>query len=506
MDAQRGIARRMVIGLPREGLSPAWEKDFAAYPPAGVIVFGRDFADLEALRRLTRHLRELARPRRIFIAIDEEGGFVSQLGLHLTVPPSAFLLARGAAAGDLEYVSRVTGERLRALGLDWVFAPVADIHSEPRNPVIGPRSYGASAAQVSARLGEVLAGFRAAGIASCLKHFPGHGDTLVDSHLALPRCDADLATLEARELVPFRDHLDADAFMSAHLVVPALDASARPGTFSRPIVHELLRERLGYPGVCITDALEMKGASEGRDPAETGRLALEAGCDLLLYAFHDEALRRARLSLAKLLTEGALDRTQFDAARPRLQAFDARTKEPSEEELTRPLESLTPPDWNARLEAIVERGIIVRGKLPPVQGAWTIGEPAYPYGETMREMLGQAGVALAEAPAAESVARIGNVGRAAGPQGVAHFGGVSDADGTQGDGHIEIVASRVPLPAEEIARLKARCAAGPTGVVALQADDCLDQLDAAALRISACDPTPLTRRVVARRIAAALRG
>ena len=123
MDAQRGIARRMVIGLPREGLSPAWEKDFAAYPPAGVIVFARDFSDLEALRRLTRHLRELARPRRIFIAIDEEGGFVSQLGPHLTVPPAAGLLARGAATGDLESVSRVTGERLRALGIDWVFAP-----------------------------------------------------------------------------------------------------------------------------------------------------------------------------------------------------------------------------------------------------------------------------------------------------------------------------------------------------------------------------------------------
>ena len=364
-----------------------------------------------------------------------------------------------------------------------MFAPVADIHSEPRNPVIGPRSYGATAALVSARLGEVLAGFRAAGIAACLKHFPGHGDTLVDSHLALPRCDADLATLEARELVPFRDHLDADSFMSAHLVVPALDASARPGTFSRAIVHELLRERLGFTGVCITDALEMKGASEGRDPADTGRLALEAGCDLLLYAFHDEALRRVRLSLAKLLTEGALDRTQFDAARPRLVAFDARTKEPSENELTRPLESLTPPDWNARLEAIVERGIVTRGAVAAAQGAWTIREPDYAYGKTLREMLADEGVALA-----------------AGDAGAAALGGAGAA------GHIEVIASRVPLPAAELERLKARCAAGPTVVVALQADDCLDQLGDAALRISACDPTPLTRRIVARRIAAATRG
>ena len=140
MDGQRGIARRMVIGLPKEGLSPSWEKDFGGYPPAGVILFRRDFADLEALRALTRRLRELARPRRIFIAVDEEGGFVSQLAGLMTVPPNAGLLARGAAPGDLEWAARVTGQRLRALGIDWVFAPVADVHSRPGNPVIGPRA------------------------------------------------------------------------------------------------------------------------------------------------------------------------------------------------------------------------------------------------------------------------------------------------------------------------------------------------------------------------------
>src|SRR5512147_1232782 len=119
MDAQRGIARRMVIGLPPDGLSSEWERDFAAYPPAGAILFRRDFADLEALRRLTRRLRELARPRRIFLGVDEEGGFVSQLAGHLTVPPNATLLARGAAPGDIEWAARVTGERLRAVGIDW---------------------------------------------------------------------------------------------------------------------------------------------------------------------------------------------------------------------------------------------------------------------------------------------------------------------------------------------------------------------------------------------------
>src|SRR5262245_1802008 len=326
MDAQRGIARRFVIGLPKEGPSPAWERDFRDYTPAGVIVFKRDFRDLEDLRRLTTHLRALAQPRRIFLALDEEGSFVSQLAGHAPVSPSATLLSRGATLDDITWIARVTGQRLRALGFDWDFAPVADVHSEARNPVIGPRAFGSDPGQVAERVKAWVAGFRAARIASCLKHFPGHGDTVLDSHFALPRCDADRALLESRELIPFRANLDADSVMTAHVVYPALDPE-RPGTFSRAVVDDMLRERLGYQCVAITDALEMKGAAEGRTAGDVGRLALEAGCDLLLYAFHDEAVRRARYELADALVEGKLDRESFDAARPRLAAFDQRIPE-----------------------------------------------------------------------------------------------------------------------------------------------------------------------------------
>jgi beta-N-acetylhexosaminidase len=468
MDAQRGIARRMVIGLPREGLSPAWERDFAAYPPAGVIVFARDFADLEALRRLTVRLRELARPRRIFIATDEEGGFVSQLAGHLAVPPNATLLARGAAPGDVEWAARVTGERLRALGLDWAYAPVADIHSNPLNPVIGPRSYGTDPATVSRHLGEVLAGFRASRVAACLKHFPGHGDTVLDSHLALPRCDASAAELEARELAPFAAHLDeAPSVMSAHVVYPALDPE-RPATFSPLVLETLLRGRLGYSGVVITDALEMKGAAEGRSAADSGRLALAAGCDLLLYAFHDEAVRRARLELARLLVDGAIDRAGFDAARPRLAAFDQRHPEPTDAELSRPLNQLTPGDWAPRLLAIAERGLVVRGALPPATGGWRVEEPDG--GSTLAEELARHGVSI-----------------------VAENAGVE----------VIAVRTRKPLPESEVERLRQAARARPTVLVGLGNDAFLDQVPEAALRISAADATPLARRAVARAVVSA---
>jgi beta-glucosidase-like glycosyl hydrolase len=469
MDAQRGIARRMIIGLPAEGLMPAWEKDFAAYPPAGVIVFRRDFRDLEDLRRLTGRLRELARPRRLFIAIDEEGGFVSQLSGHLVVPPNALLLARGAKPGDIEWASRVTGERLRALGIDWVFAPVADIHTQPLNPVIGPRAYGRTAEEVTARVGEALQGFRAAGIATALKHFPGHGDTLLDSHHALPVNSAPRELLERRELAPFREHLGVSAVMSAHLVAPALDPE-RPATFSRLILHDLLRGALGFDGVCITDALEMKGASSSREPAEAARQALEAGCDLVLFAFHDEALRRARLELARALVDGQIDRTNFDAARPRLARFDADHPEPTEAELAKPLEALTPPDWVDRMGAIIERGLEVRGALPAgVRGAWKIVEPAHAFGSSLGEELGAAGL------------EVTGSGEAA--------------------VHVEAVATRVPLADSEIARLRDEARKRPTVLVGLQNDAFLDAAPEAVVRISAADATPLTRRVIAQRLA-----
>ena len=461
----------MVIGLPREGLSPAWERDFAAYPPAGVIVFGRDFRDLDDLRRLTALLRGLARPRRIFIATDEEGGFVSQLSPHLVVPPAAALLARGAAPGEIEWVHRVTGERLRALGLDWAFAPVADIHSAPLNPVIGPRAFGTEPAAVAARVGDALRGLRAGGVASCLKHFPGHGDTALDSHHALPSCDADRDRLDRRELAPFRAHLDADAVMTAHVVYPALDP-ARPATFSPAIVHDLLRTRLGFEGVCITDALEMKGAAEGRGPAEIARLALDAGCDLLLFAFHDEEVRRARLELAKSLVDGVLGREGFDAARPRLERLDRAHPEPDAESLARPLASLTPPDWQARLEAIAERGLVVRGALPPKAAGepWRVTEPYAHHGPRLADLLADHGLAIA-------------AGARAGIELIA-------------------IASRLALPAAEIEGLRARARGGPVVLVALQSDAFLDAVPEAALRISVCDTTALTRRVVARTIAA----
>jgi beta-glucosidase-like glycosyl hydrolase len=466
MDAQRAIARRIVFGLPPGGLAPAWAKDFSAYPPAGVIVFRRDFEDLESLRRLTARLRELARPRRIFVAIDEEGGWVSQLDGHLLVPPNALLLARGALPGQIETVSRVTGERLRALGVDWVFAPVVDVNVESKNPVIGPRAWGADAAAVSRCAGEALAGFRAAGIASCLKHFPGHGDTALDSHHTLPVCAASREVLDAVHLKPYRDLIGADAVMSTHVHHTALDPE-NPSTFSRAVMTDLLRGALGFQGVSITDALEMKGAALGQTPFDACRRALAAGCDLVMIAHWDDALRKTRLELAKALVDEAFDHAVFDAARPRLAAFDRSVPEPTAAEVSKPLDALTPEGWREAIEGIAQRGIRIEGALPAgaKETPWHVTEPAFARGETFADSLRRAGVAITESAA-----------------------GAVD---------VRVVASRVPLPAAEIEALRAAAARGPLVLVSLQNDVVLNDVPGTAVRVSGADCTETTRRGVA---------
>jgi beta-N-acetylhexosaminidase len=481
MDAQRIIARRTVIGLPPEGLTPAWEKDFAQYPPAGVIVFARDFRDLVDARRLVAHLRALARPRRLFVSLDEEGGWVSQLAGQLVVPPNAATLARAANAADIAWIAGVTARRLHALGFDWDFAPVADVHSEPDNPVIGPRAWGTTPEQVAGNVGAWLAGFHGSGVAACVKHAPGHGDTRSDSHLSLPVCEAPLDTLETREFAPFRAHPNADSLMTAHVVYPALDPGV-PATFSRPIVQGLLRERLGFQGVVITDALEMQGAAAGRTPTEVGLAALAAGCDLLLYATWSEEVRRARGLLAKAVVEGRVDRPLFDASRPRLEAFDAAHAEPTEAELATPIKALTPRDWEPRLAELVSRALRVEGRSPESAGAYmhvseggwrVIEETPFKHGPAFGDALHSAGIPDGgAAPAVDVIA----------------------------------IASRVPLAPERIAAMRAHAAQRPTVLVGLQNDRFLDEVPEAALRLSAADSTPLTRRVVAERLASLRRG
>jgi beta-N-acetylhexosaminidase len=257
--------------------------------PAGIILFKRNLpGDFATAQRAIARLHEWGdrRRRALVIAADEEGGFVTQSSAWFPVPPAARALAW---SGEPELGRRAFaryGARLRDLGIDLDFAPVCDVNNNPRNPVIGARSFGSEAKLVTSWARAVLEGLATAGVLGCAKHFPGHGDTDVDSHLALPVVSHDRARLEHIELVPVRALAGTvPVVMVAHVACPNVGDGKLPATLSPRIASELLRHELGFTGVAVTDAMDMQGVAGQFGEAEAAVLAMQAGCDLLLYCF-----------------------------------------------------------------------------------------------------------------------------------------------------------------------------------------------------------------------------
>jgi beta-N-acetylhexosaminidase len=307
----------LVVGY--AGLEPPPElaAAIAAGERAGVILFRRNIspgiAGLAALQGVTAALAGSSPAELpLLIAIDEEGGRVARLGPPaLALPP----MRRLAAAGDLALVERVAcavGRELRSLGVTMNFAPVVDVDTNPDNPIIGDRAFSHDPLQVTEYAGAYLRGLREGGVASCLKHYPGHGDTLLDSHLALPTVAHGRARLEAVELEPFRRLAAiADSMMTAHVLYPALDPS-HPATVSTLIATELLRGTLGFGGVLFSDDLEMRAMDGLGGFGASALAAVRAGCDLLLVCSRGDAQAEVHEALTSAI---ASDETFADRCR-----------------------------------------------------------------------------------------------------------------------------------------------------------------------------------------------
>src|SRR3989454_226712 len=216
------------------------------------------------------------------VATDQEGGTVVRVG-YRAVFPSAMAIGATGNPDYAERAARAVAEGLRADGITVNHAPVCDVNSEPRNPVIGTRSFGDDPERVAAFAAAWVRGSEGAGVAATPKHFPGHGDATIDSHLARPDVTADRATLERRELVPFVAAFAAGAsmVMTAHVRYPALDASG-PATVSRAVLTDLLRGELGFAGLCVSDSLDMAGIAQVGKPAEIVARSLAAGVDAVM--------------------------------------------------------------------------------------------------------------------------------------------------------------------------------------------------------------------------------
>lgn len=315
------LGRFLVVGIPGGQLDAATEEFLRDIQPGGVILFRRNVStSLEDLQRLIDHLHDL--PWRPFVSIDHEGGRVVRLGEPFTQFPP---MARFGVCGDEDLareVGRAMGRELATAGFDLVFAPVLDVASRPDNPVIGDRALGADAEQV-ARLGIALArGITEGGVLPCGKHFPGHGHTAADSHVTLPRVEVEATTLQSRELLPFAAAAAAGipALMTAHVVYPAWDPD-HPATLSPRIVRSVLRDRLHYRGLLLSDDLEMGAIAQHYEPGEAGVRALEAGVDGLLICQTTGAARAVHQALRRAWESGRLSSRLLAPSWERWQAF-----------------------------------------------------------------------------------------------------------------------------------------------------------------------------------------
>ncbi|MGA5898012.1 glycoside hydrolase family 3 protein [Streptomyces venetus] len=227
---------------------------------------------------------ELPRGLPVLISTDQEHGIVARVGRPATLFPGAMAVGAGGSRSDARTLGRIAGAELRAMGIRQDYSPVADVNVNPANPVIGVRSFGADPRAVAALVAAEVAGYQGSGVAATAKHFPGHGDTNVDSHTGFPTITHSRELWERLDAPPFRAAIAAgiDSIMTAHLMVPALDDSGDPATLSRPILTGILRERLGYDGVVVTDSLGMEGVRTKYGDARVPVLALKAGVDQLL--------------------------------------------------------------------------------------------------------------------------------------------------------------------------------------------------------------------------------
>lgn len=309
----------------------------------GIILFTRNLGTLEETRELVFRLRELRPDEPLWMAVDQEGGRVQRLRHPFPELPPMRELAGREDGRWVERSAELLADALKVLGFTQDYAPVLDVDTNPDNPVIGDRSFSRDP-EVVARLGtRFIRAMQARGVAACGKHFPGHGDTHQDSHLVLPRLEHDLARLEAVELVPFRAAVEAEvaAVMTAHVLFPALDPE-HPATLSEKIVGPLLRERLGYRGVIVSDDLEMKAVADHYGIEDSVVRAVRAGCDQLLICHTHELQVRAKEALIRAVEDGSLPRARLLEASRRVLEMKLRFP-PARLDLGTPVLAALPP-------------------------------------------------------------------------------------------------------------------------------------------------------------------
>jgi beta-N-acetylhexosaminidase len=291
MTLDQKVGQLFVISFEGTTFSPELEYAVQDLHVGGVLLFAANVSSLSELRSVVEQAQEasLASGAQIplFIGIDHEGGIITRLKDRATEFPSNMAVGAARSVGDARMMADAMAAELQAMGVNMTLGPVLDVNTDPANPIIGTRSFGSDPSLVT-RMGlAMIERYQGQGMIAVAKHFPGHGHTSIDSHISLPKLDADRRRLDAVELRPFRAAVAAevDAIMTAHMAVPVLDPSSTPATLSAPVLTELLRQEWGFDGLIATDSLGMGAIDEAYGMREASVLAFQAGADLQLFGW-----------------------------------------------------------------------------------------------------------------------------------------------------------------------------------------------------------------------------
>ncbi|MFF2480667.1 beta-N-acetylhexosaminidase [Paenibacillus sp. NPDC058071] len=343
------IGQMIIAGVDGETIDPGAVRMIEKEKIGGIILFGRNMGSLKGTVALVNALKQAnaGHPAPLLIGVDQEGGKVNRMPKSFTAIPSNKTVGKTNDAEAAAEMGRLLAEQVKLTGMNMNFAPVLDINSNPRNPIIGSRSFG-STAEMVARLGIAeMEGIRESGIIPVVKHFPGHGDTAVDSHLELPIVRKSKAELEKLEWLPFEAAIEqqADAVMVAHILYPQLDAD-KPASLSTPIIGGLLRGTMHYDGVVMTDDLTMGAITKNYGIAEAAVASVQAGSDIVMIAHgYDNALQ-VRDALLREVKSGKLSSDRIDESVRRILALKQRYRLRDEETAVPDLTEL-----NARVKA-----------------------------------------------------------------------------------------------------------------------------------------------------------
>ncbi|MGB4043452.1 MAG: beta-N-acetylhexosaminidase [Thermacetogeniaceae bacterium] len=353
LTLEEKIGQMVMVGIEGKMLGDDAKQLIQQHHVGGIILFKRNIDNPAQTLSLINELKRVNSAKKIplFLSVDEEGGRVSRMPAQLKKLPSS---GRIGEVNDSEIsfeIGRLLGQELRAFGFNMDFAPVLDINSNPNNPVIGDRSFGTTPELVS-RLGlQIMKGLQSQNVISVVKHFPGHGDTSVDSHIGLPSVYHDYERLKSFELIPFADAVtnNADAVMIAHILLPNIDPE-HPASLSRAVITDILRKDLNFQGVVITDDLTMGAITNNYGLGEAAVKAVTAGSDIVLVCHSMEMEMQVINALTKAVEAGQISTERVDESVYRILKLKQKYQLSDE-----PVESVDIDQINRDIERVLSR-------------------------------------------------------------------------------------------------------------------------------------------------------